>query len=110
AAELVAGLAGRKLPPGAGRIDVEADSTLHMLDVELGWRFPLGPSFAAWTALGGAFTVASSTTLTPDETGQPLVDAEARSIAEAGAKRLDEIYTSYVFTPVLSLGLAYVFF
>lgn len=110
ASELIAGLTKRDLPPGAGGINITADSTLHMLDVELGWRFPIGPSFAAWTALGGAFTLASSTSLTPDETGRPLIDAEARKIADAGAKRLDDIYTSYVFTPVLSLGVAYVFF
>ncbi len=110
AAEIIAGLTDRELPPGAGGLEVAARSTLHMLDAELGWRFPIGPSFVAWGALGGAFTLGSSTRLTPEATQNPRVDQAARQIADAGEKRLDEIYTSYVFTPVLSLGAAYVFF
>jgi hypothetical protein len=110
AAEIIAGLTDRDVPPGAGQLPISAKSTLHMLDVEVGWRFPIGPHFAAWTALGGAFTLGSSTRLTPDATNDPRIDQAARAIADAGARRLDDIYTSYVFTPVLSLGVAYVFF
>jgi hypothetical protein len=110
AAELIAGLTDRQLPPGVGQLPISASSTLHMLDVELGWRFPIGPHFALWTALGGAFTLGSSTSLDPDTTNEPRVDQAVRQITDAGARRLDDIYTSYVFTPVLSLGAAYVFF
>ncbi|HEU4405357.1 MAG TPA: hypothetical protein VFS43_08725 [Polyangiaceae bacterium] len=110
AAEIIAGLTGRDPPPNAGQLPISARSTLHMLDVELGWRFPIGAHFAAWTALGGAFTLGSSTSLSPEATGNARVDAAVKQIADDGARRLDDIYTSYVFTPVLSAGAAYVFF
>lgn len=110
AAEVVAGLTGRDVPAGAGRIDITARSSLHMLDAEVGWRFPVGPSFVAWGALGGAFTLASSASLRPEATGNARVDAAVRQIAVDGENRLNDIYTSYVFTPVITVGAAYVFF
>jgi hypothetical protein len=112
--ERIAKLIRQSATVGALGPDFTVGSTLHMLDVELGWRFAVAPHVAVATALGGAFTVASSSSVTP-KAGVPAgAPAGAGAVlAQAGdeaERRLDHVYTSYVFTPVLSLHGAYVFF
>jgi len=110
AAALLAELTGQTLPQGHSDLDVSVHSTLHMFDVEFGWRIPLSHSFVVWAALGGAFTFASSTRLSVQPTGDADFDQAARQLAGTGANYLDHVYRSYVFTPVISLGGSYVFF
>jgi hypothetical protein len=94
-------------PPGAPPIAFDVGSRLHMIDVEAGWEHPLRDDLIVRLALGGAFTIASSTTITP--TSAPRDPAAGRAFTDAGAAYLDHIYTSYVFTPVVTIALAYRF-
>jgi hypothetical protein len=82
-------------------------STLHMLDVEIGWALPIADHVQLRGAVGGAFTVAASTTVSPDFT--PRAPAAMSQFANASARYLDHELESYVFTPVFTVGAAYVF-
>jgi hypothetical protein len=110
ARDVVAAGTGRNLPPSAfGTLDAfHVSSTLHMLDVEVGWEFLTAKRLLLRGSLGGAFTFAATTTIERDTPGgtppivQPYV-AEART-------RLDQAYTSYGFTPVVGISGSFLVF
>lgn len=114
AAALISGVTGRPLPEDANpRNDgqpreFDVRSALHMLDVEVGYDFAVAPHLQLRVALGGAFTVASSTSIEPKfataGSGRGL-----EAFIASGEQYLDDTYTSYVFTPVLSASGAYAF-
>ena len=54
-----------------------------------------------------AFTLGASTTLTPDYT--PRAPHLTSAFARYGESYLDDLYTSYVFSPVVSVGVGYSF-
>ena len=106
-ATLVTALTGREAPNANDEKTYSARSTLHMLDVELGWEWEIVRHLFARVALGGAFTVGSSTTITPDF--QPRAPRLTTAFASYGEAYLDDVYTSYVFTPVASVWAGYAF-
>jgi len=110
ASEVVAAATGREVPPGeaTGSRAFDITSTLHMVDVELGWELALHERLRLRTAIGGAFTVASSTRIEPTYT--PRSPRAVSELARAGEAYLDDTYTSYVMSPVASVSLSYVFF
>jgi len=111
AQELIAGITGAMIPPGSASamLSYRVRSTLHMVDVELGWEWTfLRDRLVVHAALGFAGTVASQTRITPDYT--PRAPQVTASFAAAGERYLDGLYQSYVFTPVLSVGVGYRFF
>jgi hypothetical protein len=82
-------------------------SVLHMLDVELGWRWGLGAGWTARTALGAAFTLDANSRVQPRfEPSQPLLINAFSRFAEG---YLDRTFEKYVHLPVLSLSLGYAF-
>lgn len=106
--EIIEAATGKELPPsdrGMPR-SFTCNSTLHMATVELGWEFHTGPVVIR-TALGGVFTFAAHTTITPDYT--PAAPKPTADFAAAGAQYLDDIYTSYVFSPVATVMVGYPF-
>lgn len=108
--ELLTAATGRALPStdaGTSR-SFDVASTLHMLDAEVGWDFPVAERFLLRASLGGAFTIASATSVTPDfQPRAPRAIAELSSFSEG---YLDDLYTSYVFTPVIGVSASYVLF
>lgn len=110
ASTLIAGVTGRSFPSTetAGDHVFDAVATLHMLDVEIGWDLPLAEGFELRAALGGAFTVASHTTIEPRFT--PRAERLVDEFTTYGEQYLDDTFTSYVFTPVVSLSAGYRFF
>jgi hypothetical protein len=102
-AELIAGLTGYPAPPAEGEgKPLSVTSTLHMLDVEIGWEWLLWKHWQLRAALGAAFTVSSSTTIEPDYT--PLFPRATETFTQYGEDYLDDVYTSYVFTPVVGVS------
>ncbi len=83
-------------------------STLHMLDVELGWQWELWAGLRLRAAVGLAATVGAKTRVEPDYL--PLLPSSVDVFSRSAEDYLDDIYTSYVFAPVVSLGLGYSFF
>ncbi len=110
ASELLAATTGQAPPegdPGSSR-NFSLGSTLHMLDVEFGWEWLILERLHLRAALGGAFTVGSSTSIEPDY--RPRAPQATKIYTTASEAYLDNIYTSYVFTPVISVGVGYRFF
>ncbi|MFO0585350.1 MAG: hypothetical protein U0229_23975 [Anaeromyxobacter sp.] len=107
--DLLAAVTGRTLPVGVGERTWTIDATLQMLDVEVGWQQELpwwGLRLRA--SLGGAFTLASHTRISPSY--QPLSQAAADAFARDGEAYLDDVFTTYVHTPVLGVSLSYPLF
>jgi len=98
-------------PGGRTLLDYDVRSTLHMVDVETGWRWLLWRDrIVLRAALGFAGTVGAKTTMQPRDATR-LTDSDAlQALAREGEAYLDDIYTSYVFTPVVSVGVGYRFF
>ncbi len=107
ASTLVSAATGASSPePGADK-NVRVSSALHMLDVELGWEWVVFEHLFVRAAAGGAFTVAASSSVTPDYA--PRAPRVTEAFGASSAAYLDETYTTYVFTPVLSLWAGYSF-
>ncbi len=87
----------------------DVDSTLHLLVVEAGYEWTLfGDHLLIRLAAGFAGTIGSSTTVEPQF--KPLLPMLVGSYAKDTAEQLDDIYTSYVFTPTITVGAGYRFF
>ena len=107
--DVLAALTGIDPPGGESVLNREyrVRSVLHMLDVELGWRWGLGAGWTARTALGAAFTLDSNTRVEPAfEPEQPLLVNLFTSFAEG---YLDDTFEKYVHLPVLSFSIGYAF-
>ncbi|MBU1623403.1 MAG: hypothetical protein KJ597_07575 [Nanoarchaeota archaeon] len=83
-------------------------STLHLVGFEVGWQWVFAQSWTVRTALGAAFTVASNTTVEADfDPRFPSLVEDFTAFSEA---YLDDVYTSYVHTPVICVSVGYRFF
>ena len=106
--ELLLAVTGRA--PAEPRSDqpiaFSATATLHMIDLVAGWEWPLlREHLVVRASVGLAGTVASRTTLAPDFT--PRRPTAVAQLAAAGQAYLDDIFTSYVWMPTLSIGLSW---
>jgi hypothetical protein len=98
---------------GAGSDDsraIEAQATLHMVDLELGWDIALDEHWTLRAALGWSYTFNSKTTLRADKSGLgPARQRGLQTLERAGEFYLDDIFQSYVHPPSLVFGVGYVF-
>lgn len=87
--------------------DYDISSTLHLVGFELGYLFELSEHVVLRTALGGIFTVAATTTVERQfEARRPTA---ADRFEEGVEEYLNDIYTSYVHSPIASVSVGYVF-
>jgi hypothetical protein len=117
-------LATGQTPPDAVRAILESSyrvtSTLHMVDVEIGWELVFVRHLTLRFALGAALTVAAHTEMQQVNVDVPAqyepyvsqgtVDAAISEARQTAADYLDSVYEKYVFTPTFSIGLGYRFF
>lgn len=96
---------------GGAVLAYDVRSTLHMVDFETGWRWLLWRDRIVLTAaVGFAGTVGAKTVLEPKD-ASPLTDTAAlKTLVDEGEAYLDDIYTSYVFATVATVGVGYRFF
>ncbi|HEX5754571.1 MAG TPA: hypothetical protein VFZ09_50775 [Archangium sp.] len=109
AEDVLASLIGIEPPEGEEALNREyrVRSVLHMLDVEVGWRWGLGAGWTARTALGAAFTLDSNSRVEPQfQPSQPLLVSIFSRLAEG---ELDRTFEKYVHLPVLSFSIGYAF-
>lgn len=109
AAEIISGTTGSTLNDGgaaSGKI-FSVNSTLHMFDIELGWEWFWNRIYFR-AAIGGAFTLSSSTSVTADY--KPNFPRITEAFAVSTQNYLNDIYTRYVHTPIVSLTIGYSFF
>ena len=85
----------------------DIDSTLHMLDVELGWEWHNWHPVVIRTAIGLAWTLGAKTAISPKKT--PKYPQFTDALARYGEDYLDDLYTTYVISPTVSLGVGYEF-
>jgi len=107
--EVLVALTGIDPPDEEGALDrrYEVRSTLHMVDVELGWRWLVGERFTGRLGIGAALTFAASTTVEPQfNPTQPALTGIFTGLAE---RYLDDTYEKYVHFPTVSLSLGYAF-
>lgn len=107
--ELIAAVTGSPPPrddPTAERT-YDVTSTLHMLDVEIGWQWRLWEGLTLRAAVGFAGTLGAHSEVAPAY--RPVAQRAVGAFTRAAEKYLDDIYTTYVFTPVASLALGYRF-
>ncbi len=89
--------------------DFSLDSTLHSVELELGWEGALWRDLSWRVGLGGLWTVGANTRVEPlfdPWLAAPLVDAYCDDTED----ELDAIYLRWVRAPVLSVGLGWRFF
>jgi hypothetical protein len=107
--DVLVALTGIDPPSGESVLNREyrVRSVLHMLDVELGWRWGLGSGWTARTALGAAFLLDSNSRVEPSfEPSQPLLVNVFARFAEG---YLDDTFEKYRYLPVLSFSIGYAF-
>jgi hypothetical protein len=103
---------GKEVPEGSGdsQRGFDVSSALHMVDFELGWMWLVGEHWTVRAALGGAFTVGSSTWVEArfQPAGKKARDGVA-ALEQEGEDYLNDTYTTYVHTPVVTAAVGYRF-
>ena len=108
--QIISAATGRTVPTTGGR-QYDLSSTLHMVDVEIGWEWALWGRLSLRAAVGGAFTLGASTSMTPKfPTGSALEARGVQAFTSFGAAYLDHTYTSYVHAPLVTVAVGYRFF
>lgn len=105
--ELVQAAAG-SLPVPAAALSRYLDgysmeSTLHMLHAEIGWQWVVARGLSLRLGLGAAMTVGASSSIV-DHGNHPKQISALLAPTEA---YLDDILTSYVFTPTVTLAVGW---
>jgi hypothetical protein len=110
--QLIAAATGNSPPSGLTGRQYDIRSTLHMLIVEIGWEWSLWRDrLSLRAAIGGAFTMGASTSIDPAfTTSGPAQTRLVQAFTSFGENYLDETYTSYAHTPVISVAGGYRFF
>jgi len=110
--QILAAALGQSAPANSGGRDYDIVSTIHLVMVEIGWQWSLWHDrISLRAAVGGAFTVAASTTITPQfSTTSALEGRLVEAFTTFGEDYLDDTYTTYVHTPVISVAAGYRFF
>lgn len=91
----------------AGR-EYAIDATLHMLDAEVGYEWVFWDQLVARVGLGVAATLGSRTEVSPQF--QPLAPRFVDALTAEAEAYLDDIFTTYVITPTVSVAVGYRFF
>ncbi len=86
----------------------QISSTLHMLDIEVGWSFLVGQGWVIRTGLGFTATVAARTQIEPDFV--PILSSPVEEFCRDEEKSLNEIYRTHVLMPTLTLAVGYRFY
>ncbi|MEM6292900.1 MAG: hypothetical protein AAGA54_16615 [Myxococcota bacterium] len=111
--DVLAIVTGNPMLSGEGDDVVDLRSTLHMIDAEVGWQFLFVDGHVSLrTALGFAGTVGASTTasVADDASRRPVRQAALEESAAFVEDYLDDLYTRYVFAPVVTVAVGYRFF
>lgn len=83
-------------------------SVLHMLDLEFGWKTVFQERFTFRTGIGVAATVAASASVKADELPtQPRRQNFVKEFEDFSEEYLVDTYTTYVFSPVLTIAFGY---
>ncbi len=108
-AELITAVTGKPAPPDVNSSKgYNVTSLLHMIDLEIGWQWFVWRGLSLRAAAGFAGTVGAQTTVAPNF--KPIAANAQQQFGRAAGAYLDNIYTSYVFVPVVSVAIGWRFF
>jgi hypothetical protein len=110
AAELLALSTGEQAPPEAQSKEFDVASTLHMFVIEAGYEWVLVEHLVLRGALGFAATLGATTSVEEEFAVGALERIVVDAFAARSERYLNDVYTSYVFTPVITAGVGYRFF
>ncbi len=85
----------------------DVESTLHILRADFGWTFRVAGGLYLRPSVGVAVTTAADTAVDAGITGNVLNDRARELIADEAEVFLDDIYTDYAHTVVLSIAAGY---
>jgi hypothetical protein len=107
--DVVAALTGAEPPearPGTETTEYDINTVVHMIDLEIGWRFLfLKDRLVLRTAIGYIGSLAATTRLDPSfEADRPPLEVAFRESSEA---ELDALIERYFHAPVLSVTLGW---
>ncbi len=115
-AEVIAAVTGQEVPEEVelGRLEMEAPAVDHLLTIEAGYEIVVKERLVTDLSLGGMFTVASSSKLTPQGSAAsgPLAErsnAAVDALASVGETYLNDTLTSYGHTPTVGVMVGYRF-
>ena len=109
-AEVIEAATGKTLSSAVGQnLSVSAAATLHMLDATVGWDQKVWRGLHLRFDIGGAFTMASETVLTPDFDVPPRAQDAVDGLMTEGEDYLNETFQTHVHTPTVGLGVGWEF-
>ncbi|MEM6787415.1 MAG: hypothetical protein AAF928_15710 [Myxococcota bacterium] len=85
-------------------------STLHLITFDTGYEWVFFDRLVLGARIGFAGTLDAVTEVVAPPSSRPGVDAALQGLARESEAYLDDIYETYVFTPVASLTVGYRFF
>lgn len=105
--QVIETVTGRAFPGGTGS-QIPLHSTLHNVHAEAAWRFAVGEHWAIRASLGVVHCVASSSGIdvhARTRAGQAVVDQIDGDLD----RYLNDVYTTYVYAPLLGASVGYRF-
>ena len=86
------------------------DSTLHLVDIEVGWRWVFLDTYTLRLAAGFSGTIAANTEVSPKFTPIGETATKAQKFTDEVEVFLDNTYEGNVFTPTVSAAFGVQFF
>ena len=106
--DIIVGIVGVEPSSRGAAREYDIESTLHMLDIEVGWKGVFWDAFIVRAAVGFSGTIASTTTVQQRfSVNGPVMQRGIDEFERFVANYLDETYQTYVFTPVFTVALGY---
>lgn len=93
--------------PSSEEREWDVRSSLHMVSVNLGWEFVPIEHFTIRIRLGGAFTVAASSRITPAFDARAIDEEVLRAVANPSEEWLRENLERYGHIPSIGLDIGY---
>lgn len=97
---------GRSVPLSSYSGDYQIASSVHLLDLEIGWEWRLTPRWRAHLAVGRTTAMAATATVTPPSLSVPILES---TLAAEAAAHLERALANDVQTWTASLGVSYGF-
>lgn len=110
-ADLVEAVTDEELPASqleGGDQRFSLDTSVHMLDVELGWLFRLGGGWTIRVAIGWALTLEAQARVKPQF--EPLLPTVVDDFSGHAEEVIERTFLSWIHPPTVSLALGYWFF
>ena len=109
-AETLEAVTGRNLEnTRASERSFDVETSVHFAEVELGWGWHFDEHLYLRLGLGGSFTLASNTAVSPSWTPSPLAAPSVDAISSETETYLDDTFQNYVHTASVNVAVGWTF-